>query len=152
MPRCIRIERLWDSAFARFVTEYRVTRLARRLKIGNAAVYHWIRGATSPRVETALTITQLAREFGTTLTLEQIYQHTQHARDLRGGQVRAASFGRQLELKLRRVAIDEARDNGSIRLLLAEIYCLVARLLAPAVRTAPIDGSRHTSAAQASAQ
>src|SRR5580658_5705545 len=54
-----RTERLWDSAFARFVSEYGVTRLAKRLQISKTAVYHWIRGATSPRRTTAFILHDL---------------------------------------------------------------------------------------------
>jgi hypothetical protein len=148
-PKQPRDERLWSSDFARFVTAYGVTRLARGLEIRTSAIYHWISGATSPTRARAAIIQELAREFGTTLTLEQIYQHTQHARDLRGPAGRRSPSD---EVRDR----DEVRDNDSIRLLMAEIYYLFARLLAPAGRTPtnrpPVDDSRHTSAAQASAK
>jgi hypothetical protein len=80
MPWLIRNERLWASPFGRFVTDFGVERLAEGLEIHSSAVYHWIRGATAPKPAHAAIIQRLACEFGTSLTLEQIYQH---ASDLR---------------------------------------------------------------------
>jgi len=76
-----RDERLWSSRFARFVTGYGVTRLAKRLEIRTSAIYHWIRGATAPKPVHAAIIQRLARESGARLTFDQIYRHAHDLRD-----------------------------------------------------------------------
>jgi hypothetical protein len=81
--RLCRNKRLWRSAFARFLTAYGITRLAKGCEIDTSAVYHWIRGASAPKPAHAAIIQRLARESGTKLTLDQIYQHAQ---DLRAGE------------------------------------------------------------------
>jgi hypothetical protein len=95
MPHGVRNERLWSSAFARFVTAYGIDRLATALEISSPAVFHWIRGATAPKPAHAVIIQRLARESGVRLTLDQIYQHS---RDLRAGETPSGG--------------DELRDNG----------------------------------------
>lgn len=68
-------ERYWKSKFARFVKTYGVDELAVQLDVLPSAVYHWIRGATTPRPAHAAIIQRLARERGSRLTMDQIYGH-----------------------------------------------------------------------------
>ena len=75
-----RTPRYWKSTFARFVRSYGVESLAAQLDIRSSAIYHWIRGATTPRPAHATIIQRLARESGVKLTFDQIYEHS---RDLR---------------------------------------------------------------------
>jgi hypothetical protein len=75
-----RIPRHWKSRFAHFIESYGATRLAAALDIRPSAIYHWIRGATTPRPVHATIIQRLARESGVKLTFDQIYGHS---RDLR---------------------------------------------------------------------
>ncbi|HXU20669.1 MAG TPA: hypothetical protein VN788_08815 [Verrucomicrobiae bacterium] len=75
--------KLWSSKFARFVEGYGAERLAAKLQMHPSAVYHWIRGATSPRPVHAAIIQGLARESGVRLSFEDIYHHRSHSRDLR---------------------------------------------------------------------
>jgi hypothetical protein len=61
--------------FDHFVREFGVEELARRLAVNPSAIYHWLRGSTSPHPANALKIQVLARRRGITLTLDDIYQH-----------------------------------------------------------------------------
>lgn len=56
------------------------TLLAQHLGIRPSAIYHWIRGATTPRPVHAAIIQRLARERGVRLTLDQIYEHSRKLR------------------------------------------------------------------------
>jgi hypothetical protein len=69
-------ERYWKSKFARFVKTYGVDELAVQLDVLPSAIYHWIRGATTPRPTHAAIIQRLARERGSRLTMDQIYGHS----------------------------------------------------------------------------
>jgi hypothetical protein len=80
-------ERYWKSKFARFVKSYGVDSLAMQLDIRPSAIYHWIRGATTPRPVHAAIIQRLAREGGSRLTMEQIYEHSL---SLRAGELLSA--------------------------------------------------------------
>ena len=71
----------WDSNFGKFVSNYGVTPLAEQLAIQPAAVYHWIRSATSPRPAIAADICELARARGIDLSLEDVYGHARKPRD-----------------------------------------------------------------------
>lgn len=64
----------WTSKFARFIMAYGVANLARALDCTTPAIYHWIRGATTPRPKHAALIQRLARESGVRLTLDHIYE------------------------------------------------------------------------------
>ncbi len=77
-------DRRWESKFAKFVQEYGVERLAKRLEIAPSAVYHWMSGRTSPRPAKAMAIQRIAKRSGRSLSLEEIFQH------FRGG--RSESF------------------------------------------------------------
>jgi hypothetical protein len=81
-------ERYWKSKFARFVKSYGVDSLAMQLDIRPSAIYHWIRGATTPRPVHAAIIQRLAREGGSRLTMEQIYEHSL---SLRAGKIESAA-------------------------------------------------------------
>jgi hypothetical protein len=63
------------SEFARFIESYGVGALAVQLGIDPSAIYHWIRGINAPRRTHAEILQRLARERGTTLTLDAIYGH-----------------------------------------------------------------------------
>jgi hypothetical protein len=73
-------ERYWKSKFARFVKSYGVDSLAMQLDVHPSAIYHWIRGATTPRPVHAAIIQRLARERGSRLTMDQIYGHSRAVR------------------------------------------------------------------------
>jgi transposase-like protein len=65
----------WQTKFATFVRRYGTARLARDLEVDPAAVYQWVRGATSPRLTSARRIMALSHE----LSLEDIYQQREAA-------------------------------------------------------------------------
>lgn len=88
MPRR-REDRRWDSKFAQFVRCYGVTKLAKRLSIAPSAVYHWMRGSTSPHPANAIKIQTLAKRRGIALSLDEIYQHS---REVRSDQYTASSL------------------------------------------------------------
>jgi hypothetical protein len=73
MSRMIR--RRWRSKFARFIQDYGVESLAKRLDVRPSAIYHWIRGSTTPRPAHAEIMQRLARERGSRLTMDVIYGH-----------------------------------------------------------------------------
>lgn len=77
--------RYWKSRFARFVQSYGVGSLAVKLGVRPSAIYHWIRGTTAPRPVHAEIMKQLARERGSRLTMDEIYEHSRLVRadDLR---------------------------------------------------------------------
>jgi DNA-binding transcriptional regulator YdaS (Cro superfamily) len=77
----------WNSRFARFVKDFGVEALAARLAVRPSAIYHWIRGATTPRPVHAETIQRLARESGSSISMDDIYGHS---REVRAGNVTAA--------------------------------------------------------------
>jgi hypothetical protein len=64
----------WDYKFAQFVRDYGVEKLAARLDVRPAAVYHWISGKSSPREWRAIAILQIARR--RKLSLKDIYRHS----------------------------------------------------------------------------
>jgi hypothetical protein len=72
--------RYWKSKFARFVESYGVESLAMKLQIRPSAIYQWIRGSTAPRPIHAEIMKQLARERGSRLTMDEIYEHTRLVR------------------------------------------------------------------------
>jgi len=75
-----RVRRYWRSKFAQFVQGYGVECLAKRLDVRPSAIYHWIRGATTPRPVTADIIRNLARERGCRLSMDDIYGHSRAVR------------------------------------------------------------------------
>jgi hypothetical protein len=75
-----RAEDRWNSKFARFVTDYGPTRLAKQLEVHPSAVYHWVRGVTIPKPAHAAIIQRLAVEEGIALTFEEIYGHSRDCR------------------------------------------------------------------------
>ena len=92
------VVRRWQSKFARFIQSYGVESLAKQLDVLPSAIYHWIRGATTPRPAHAEVIQRLVRERGLRLTFDEIYGHR---RELRAD-----------EIKLR-AAIPPVRTVGS---------------------------------------
>jgi len=68
--------RCWKSRFARFVQSYGVVSLGVKLDVRPSAIYHWIRGTTAPRPVHAEIMKQLARERGSRLTMDEIYEHS----------------------------------------------------------------------------
>lgn len=64
-----------QTKFDKFVREFGVEELARRLGVHSSAIWHWIDGSTSPHPANAIMIQELARERGVSLTLDEIYQH-----------------------------------------------------------------------------
>src|SRR5260370_41967766 len=78
MPQSV--SRRWKSKFARFIQDFGVESLALELDIRPSAIYHWIRGATSPRPAHAAIIQSLARERGYRLTMDDIYGHSRAVR------------------------------------------------------------------------
>lgn len=77
--------RRWTTKFARFIKSYGVESLAAKLDVRPSAIYHWIRGSTTPRPVHAEIIQRLARERGSRLTMDDIYGH---ARDVRADQLK----------------------------------------------------------------
>jgi hypothetical protein len=72
-------DRPGSSKFERFVRSYGVELLAARLALRPSAIYHWLRGATSPHPGNAIMIQNLAKERHVTLSLDEIYQHFREA-------------------------------------------------------------------------
>jgi hypothetical protein len=72
--------RYWKSKFARFIQSYGVDSLAAELDVRPSAIYHWIRGATTPRPAHAEIIKRLARERGSRITMDEIYGHSRAVR------------------------------------------------------------------------
>lgn len=79
MPKVVRSRR--KSKFARFIQEYRVEALAVALDVRPSALYHWIRGATTPRPAHSHVMLRLARERGIRLTMDDIYAHSRSIRE-----------------------------------------------------------------------
>ena len=63
------------SKFEGFVRSYGVELLASRLGVQRSAIYHWLRGSTSPHPANAIKIQRLAKWRGIALSLDEIYQH-----------------------------------------------------------------------------
>jgi transcriptional regulator with XRE-family HTH domain len=64
-----------QTKFDKFVREFGVEELAARLAVNPSAIYHWLRGSTSPHPANAIKIQTLAKQRGVTLTLDEIYEH-----------------------------------------------------------------------------
>jgi hypothetical protein len=63
------------TKFDQFVRAFGVVNLARRLAVDESAIYHWLRGSTSPHPANAIKIQKLAKQRGIALSLDEIYQH-----------------------------------------------------------------------------
>jgi hypothetical protein len=64
------------SKFDRFLREYGVEELARRLGfVGSSAIWHWIDGSASPHPSNMIKVLELAKERKLELTIEDILQH-----------------------------------------------------------------------------
>ena len=74
------VGRRWDTNFARFIQSYGLELLALELEVDPSAIYHWIRGATTPRPAYAEVIQRIARESGFTLSMDDIYGHSRAVR------------------------------------------------------------------------
>jgi len=68
------------SKFEQFLRRYGVARMAAQLQIDESAIYHWLRGVTRPKPEFAVIIQRIAREEGSSLTLDDIYGHARKLR------------------------------------------------------------------------
>ena len=66
----------WESKFGRFVSKVGAENLADQLGVDRTAVYHWIRGSTSPQTSTAIEIRSLAREQGFRISFDDIYANS----------------------------------------------------------------------------
>jgi hypothetical protein len=64
-----------QTKFDRFVRQFGVELLARRLDVNPSAIYHWLRGSTSPHPANAIKIQTLAKQRGVALSLDEIYEH-----------------------------------------------------------------------------
>ncbi len=73
-------DRRGASKFERVARSYGVELLAARLMVRPSAVYHWLRGATSPHPANAIMIQNLAKERDVRLSLDDIYQHFREVR------------------------------------------------------------------------
>lgn len=73
-------KRYWTSKFARFIHSYGVDSIATELDVRASAIYHWVRGATTPRPAHAEKIQRLARDRGIRLSLDDIYGHSRTLR------------------------------------------------------------------------
>lgn len=58
--------------FEQFVRDFGVKELARHLAVTPSAIYHWLRGASAPRIAKARKIQRLAKKRGVNLSLEEI--------------------------------------------------------------------------------
>lgn len=70
----------WESNFARFIQSYGVELLALKLEVHPTAIYHWVRGATTPRPAYAEAILKLASQTGFDLTMDEVYAHARNVR------------------------------------------------------------------------
>jgi hypothetical protein len=77
---CMAVRRHWKSNFARFIQSYGVDLLALKLDVHTSAIYHWIRGATTPRPAHAEIIQRFACERGSRLSFDEIYGHSREVR------------------------------------------------------------------------
>jgi hypothetical protein len=91
------VRRRWKSKFARFIHSYGVASLAVELDVRPTAIYHWIRGASTPRPAHAEVIQRIASERGCRLTMEEIYGHCHR--------IRADEIKRKTEIPVRPVAV-----------------------------------------------
>jgi transposase-like protein len=73
----------WQTKFGRFIHAFGVEELARRMDVSPSAIYHWVRGSTSPKRTNATKLRELAEERGSSLTLNQIDQHVRELRSER---------------------------------------------------------------------
>ncbi len=96
------------SEFSRFIESYGVEALAAQLGIDPSTIYHWLRGVSAPRRTHAEIIQRLARERGTTLTLDAIYAHASERRA--SDPAVAVAIGRHRKNAEAREAKKAARD------------------------------------------
>jgi hypothetical protein len=101
----------WESKFARFVRTYGAERLAGALDVHSSAIYHWIRGVTTPRPDRAAIIQRLAHENGVTLTFEDVYGHVSELRA--SDPAIAIAIDRRQEKAAAREAKKSARDAAT---------------------------------------
>jgi hypothetical protein len=101
----------WDSKFARFVQSYGAERLAGALDIHPSAIYHWIRGVTTPRPDRAAIIQRLAHEIGLSLTFDEVYGHVSQLRA--SDPAIAVAIDRRQQKAAAREAKKSARDAAT---------------------------------------
>jgi hypothetical protein len=101
----------WESKFARFVRTYGAERLAGALDVHSSAIYHWIRGVTTPRPDRAAIIQRLAYESGVTLTFDDVYGHVSELRA--SDPAIAVAIDRRQDKAAARVAKKCARDAAT---------------------------------------
>jgi hypothetical protein len=100
------VTRRWESKFARFVRTYGAERLAGALDVHSSAIYHWIRGVTTPRPDRAAIIQRLAQESGFTLTFDDVYGHV---RELRASD---PAIGVAIDRRQEKAAAREAKKSA----------------------------------------
>jgi hypothetical protein len=71
------------TKFDLFVREFGVEALAHELDVNPSAIYHWLRGATSPYRANAEKIEDIAKKRGVLLSLNEIYDHYHKVRSAR---------------------------------------------------------------------
>lgn len=64
----------WDSKFGQFVSRFGAEALADEVGVDRTAVYHWVRGASSPRATVALEIQAVARANGFSISLDDVFR------------------------------------------------------------------------------
>jgi hypothetical protein len=101
----------WESKFARFVQTYGAERLAGALDVHSSAIYHWIRGVTTPRPDRAAIILRLAHDSGVTLTFDDVYGHVSELRA--SDPAIAVAIDRRQEKAAAREAKKSARDAAT---------------------------------------
>jgi hypothetical protein len=100
------VTRRWESKFARFVRTYGAERLAGALDVHSSAIYHWIRGVTTPRPDRAAIIQRLAHENGFSLTFDDIYGHVSELR------ASDPAIGVAIDLRQQKAAAREAKNSA----------------------------------------
>jgi hypothetical protein len=101
----------WESKFARFVRTYGAERLAAALDVHSSAIYHWIRGVTTPRPDRAAIIQRVAHECGVTLTFDDVYGHVSELRA--SDPAITVAIGRRQQKAAAREAKKSARDAAT---------------------------------------
>jgi hypothetical protein len=83
MKRENRVAKKERTKFDQFVRAFGINELAQRLSVDPTAIYHWLRGSTSPHPANAIKIQKLAKQRGVVLSLDEIYQHFREVRSER---------------------------------------------------------------------
>lgn len=100
------VTKRWESKFARFVRTYGAERLAGALDVHSSAIYHWIRGVTTPRPDRVAIIQRLAHERGVSLTFDDLYGHVSELR------ANDPTIAVAIDLRLQKAAAREAKNSA----------------------------------------